>query len=321
MDIFISHSSQDKEFVKEFLTLLRMSLRLSASSIICTTLDETQLDAGSDVNDTLRQKLTNSEVFIVILSPASIQSSYVLFELGARWGSGKKMIPLMMKGLNLGDISSPLLDRHVVKCDRAGIMNVIENTGQILDIEPEPEYTIEKELEKLINYEPRYLSDIAYAVLSYVVDKDLNFALLKDEHYKKIQPPGRRLNPLERPHVVAQESVINELNLPGEELRRHPHFNFDLYKKTSVVPPPYQVQEEGNPHRAAVMHYDFVYVFYIDRVKPNIRVKFSKNKKFDPKWYSLDEVIERERYEEYGPHEDMIPTMKRIKAELMEIKP
>jgi len=157
---------------------------------------------------------------------------------------------------------------------------------------------------------------MAYAVLSYVIDKEFNFALLKDSHYKKIQPPGRRLQLNEHPDEIALLIASEELDLPVEELKRYPKFQSTMYEETRLVPPPYQVQVEKNIHKTALVHYDFVYVFYIDRVRPPISVRSSREHKSEPDWYSIQEVEMRKSDKEWGPHEDMIPTMIKIKAEL-----
>jgi hypothetical protein len=138
-----------------------------------------------------------------------------------------------------------------------------------------------------------------------VADKKLNFALLKDPHYKKIQPPGRRLEANEHPDEIALRIASEELDLPIEELIRFPKFSPTMYDQTRVVAPPYQVQVEKSRHRTALVHYDFVYVFYVDRVKPPISVRGSKEHKSDPQWYSVADVKRLQASKEYSPHDDI----------------
>jgi len=153
---------------------------------------------------------------------------------------------------------------------------------------------------------------LAYAVLSYVLDCNHNFALLKDPHYQKIQPPGRRLKWGEQPHEVALSIASIELGLPIEELKRFPPTKEIRYQNTRLVPPPFQVQLERNPHREAVLHYDFVYVFSIDRDCPDLNVRDSADHKFEPRWYSFKDVEGRQKDTQWAPHEDIVPTMRRI---------
>ncbi len=86
MKIFISHSSQDLEIVKSLVRLIRGSLNLSSEKIRCTSLNGHRLPAGVGTDDRLKQEIFDCEVLIGIITPISLESYYVLFELGARWG-------------------------------------------------------------------------------------------------------------------------------------------------------------------------------------------------------------------------------------------
>lgn len=317
MDIFISHSSKDSEFAHLLVLFLRVALRLSSSQILCTSVEETQLNGGADVDETLRQKILKSKIFIAVLSPISLNSTYVLIELGARWGANKKMFPLLMPSVDIKQVPDPISKFHIIKCNRAGLWNLTKDVSRVLESEPETPDSLQTEIDSLLKYVPSAYAPLAFAVLSYVVDREFNFALLKDSYYKKIQPPGRRLQPNERPDKVALLSANEELDLPIEELKRFPIFTSTKYKKTRLVPPPFQVQVEKNNHRTALVHYDFVYVFCIDTVRPPLSVGVIGGHKSEPDWYSIEEVEQRRDDKEWGPHEDMISTMKKIKGELI----
>jgi hypothetical protein len=312
IDVFISHSSKDAEFADYLVHFLRLGLRLSSTQIRATSVEETQLRAGVKVNETLRDEIIESKVFIAVLSPMSIQSTYVLFELGARWGADKAIFPLLLPNLDLKQITPPLSEFHIVSSDRPGLQNLLREVGAKLQKEPESADSLEDQIRSLLGYKPSSFSPLSFAVLAYVVDKEFNFALLKDSHYKKIQPPGRRLDPNEYPHEIAHLSAAWELDLPLEELQFLPQFRSEMYHDTNTVPPPYQVQLEKNPHRTALRHYDFVYVFQIDRARPPLSIRASKEHKTEPIWYSIKEVEKLQDKREYGPHDDMLPTMRKI---------
>jgi hypothetical protein len=292
---------------------LRAALRLSAAQIRATSVEETQLGAGSDIDESLRAEVRDSQVFIAVLSPNSLASTYVLFELGARWGADRKMLPLLMPNMSPEQLDSPLNRLYAPKADRPGLLSLIEQAAKTLGIDPESAASIEGELAEVLQQRSDYLDPLAYAVLSYVLDKRGRFALLKDPHYEKIQPPGRRLKWGEQPHEVALEMVNAELDLPIEELRRFPSHQETRYGKTRIVPFPFQVQLERNPHRKALLHYDFVYVFLLDRDGPeDLDVRQSPDDKSDPRWFTYEEVEAAQKSGQWPPHEDMLPTMHRI---------
>ncbi|MCK4785686.1 MAG: toll/interleukin-1 receptor domain-containing protein, partial [Desulfobacteraceae bacterium] len=285
---------------------------LSAKQIRCTSVEETQLDAGTEIDRFLRDEILRSSLFVAVLSPNSLCSTYVLFELGARWGAGKKIFPILIPGMNIDQLEGPLKRIHVIECNRASLWKLIGKIGEMLEIEPENPESVQSALEEVLEEKPSDLEPLAYAVLSYVLDQNNNFALLKDSHYEKIQPPGRRLYMGEQPHEVALSIASKELDLSIEELKRFPPFKETRYKTTRVVPPPLQVQLEKNPHRQALAHYDFVYVFTIDRDAPTLDVRTSAEHKLDPEWYSLKEVESRQGDRRWGPHDDMVDTMRHI---------
>jgi len=86
IDVFISHSSQDIEVVKALIGLLRSALNIPNGRIRCTSVPGYALDPGAYVDGTLRREIKESAAFIALITPASLKSIYVLFELGARWG-------------------------------------------------------------------------------------------------------------------------------------------------------------------------------------------------------------------------------------------
>ncbi len=74
MKVFISHSSIDKKFVRT------LKDDLTENSIE-TWFDEDQLDLGDSLSDKLELALEDSSHFLIILSPSSVNSEWVKFEL------------------------------------------------------------------------------------------------------------------------------------------------------------------------------------------------------------------------------------------------
>ena len=65
----------------------------------------------------LQEELLKATVFIGLLTQDSLKSSYVLFELGARWGATTGLKPLVAAGLEVSAVKSPLREHHVQSCD------------------------------------------------------------------------------------------------------------------------------------------------------------------------------------------------------------
>jgi hypothetical protein len=137
--IFISHSSEDSNTAAVLIELLRLALRLPASDIRCTSVAGYGLPVGVSIESVLRGDVGNADVFIGILSQSGLRSLYVLFELGARWGSGKSILPVLLKDISISDLRGPLANIHAVKLsDAATCHQLVTEVGRILRITPEP---------------------------------------------------------------------------------------------------------------------------------------------------------------------------------------
>jgi hypothetical protein len=113
MNIFISHSSKDKATAEAFVTLVRAAINIASKDIRCTSVDGYRLPAGANSDETLRAEVFGCEAFVGLLSPASMKSVYVTFELGARWGSNKYLAPIRIAGFKADELKAPLSAIHV----------------------------------------------------------------------------------------------------------------------------------------------------------------------------------------------------------------
>ena len=151
MKIFVSHSSADKSIAEAFVGLLRAALPLSAKDIRCTSVDGYKLPAGTNSDEQLRQEVFEAQAFLVLLSPVSIQSIYVMFELGARWGAKRYLAPVMVAGLTPSALKAPLSAIHAVAGTSEGdIHQLIETLSERLNIESEKPAAYAKALKEFV---------------------------------------------------------------------------------------------------------------------------------------------------------------------------
>ena len=112
MRVFVSHSNKDKELASRVVELLRRALNLRSDDIRYTSEAGYGLPAGANIEQSLRQDVRDADVLIGLLTPNSLSSIYVIFELGARWGMNKTNIYLYAKGMTPEKLGSPLRDYH-----------------------------------------------------------------------------------------------------------------------------------------------------------------------------------------------------------------
>lgn len=86
--IFVSYSSDDRWFAT--LLLDRLANRPNVS-VFATQ----NLSAAGDYRLTLKEELRAAGAFLVLLSPRSVESNWVLYELGAAWALGKPIVAVL----------------------------------------------------------------------------------------------------------------------------------------------------------------------------------------------------------------------------------
>ena len=152
MRVFISHSSEDSGIASALIDLLRAALNLSASDIRCTSVDGYGLQGGISTDERLRSEVHDAEVFIGLVSQHSMASAYVVFELGARWGSGKRLIPLLKPGTAPSILGGPLHGIHALSCNSTGQLHqLVSEIGQALRIQPDAAAAYQDKIERVIN--------------------------------------------------------------------------------------------------------------------------------------------------------------------------
>lgn len=151
MKVFVSHSHKDVEIAKGLVELLRGALNLTVEDIRCTSVDGYRLQAGISTDEQLRMEIHDSEVLIGLISPASISSYYVLFELGARWGSDKPLIPLLSSEKSIELLKGPLQGITALNAKEEGqLFQLVTDIATILKIRPENPQSYQVQIKRLI---------------------------------------------------------------------------------------------------------------------------------------------------------------------------
>lgn len=151
LDVFISHSSFDTKFIEKLVELLRSSLNMPAKRIRCSSIDGYRLSVGAYTDEQLRKEVHDAKILIGVITPYSIKSAYVLFELGARWGAKKKMFPILACGADPSVIGGPLKAINSLDCDNVSqIHQLIDEISKVLQIPKESAASYQNKVDQLI---------------------------------------------------------------------------------------------------------------------------------------------------------------------------
>lgn len=150
--IFISHSSDDQQLAAAIVDLLRSALNIPAESIRCTSVDGHRLSGGAETDRMLRTEIRECDVFIGLISASSVDSAYVLFELGARWGADRYLLPLVAPGGDKTLLRGPLAGLNALRCDSAAeVHQAVTEIAEVLETTIEKAATYHRHIEQIRN--------------------------------------------------------------------------------------------------------------------------------------------------------------------------
>jgi hypothetical protein len=113
--IFISHREHEQDLAGALTELLISSLEVPDGEIRATSVAGYQLPFGRTVAEQLKADITESDAVFVLITPSSLQSKWVLFELGASWALGNVLVPILAPGLTEKDLPGPLAEYPIIK--------------------------------------------------------------------------------------------------------------------------------------------------------------------------------------------------------------
>lgn len=115
--LFISHSAKDAALAKAFVDCVEQCVVAPDHAIRCTSVPGYKLEAGDVSDERLRDDLEHCSVVVGILTEASLQSGYVMMELGAAWAFRKVTCALLAPGLGYERMPGPTSRLHGIKAD------------------------------------------------------------------------------------------------------------------------------------------------------------------------------------------------------------
>jgi len=151
LKIFVSHRSIDGDLAKGIADLLRRAMLLSVKEIRCTSVDGYRLTGGADTSAQLRSEVLQVPAFLGLITPTSMTSAYVLFELGARWGAGRHLCPLLGRGADDKSLGGPLGGKSALHLtNRAEVIQMVEEVAGVLTKALEPWHSLDADVDGVV---------------------------------------------------------------------------------------------------------------------------------------------------------------------------
>lgn len=160
--VFISHAAVDAKLAEAVADLLRVALKLGSGEIRCTSVDGYRLPGGADTDEQLKREVRDSPALVGILSNRSVQSPYVLIELGGRWLIDKHLLPLLAPGTPDAVIGGPLKGKNALRADNASQLHqMVAELAAVLHTSAEPAQSYHRYVEAIVSLGKREPSAVS----------------------------------------------------------------------------------------------------------------------------------------------------------------
>jgi hypothetical protein len=131
--------------------LLQLALSMKPEKILCTSVDGHRLPAGSNTDEALRRVIRSCKTLIGVVSPASRKSAYVLNELGARWMTGRHLVPVTAGGVAPGELGGPVGGLNALDLSsKPSVYQLVGDLGTELGTETERPEAIDGHIDRVV---------------------------------------------------------------------------------------------------------------------------------------------------------------------------
>lgn len=122
--VFFSHSSIDRDYISELQN--GVNERTSGTVIIFQSSDGESIPFGNNWVHKIEENLLKAKIMFVFVSPESLSSSWIYFESGFAYAKNVRVIPIGIKGVDIGKLRPPLnLLQGFNLVSEAGMNNII----------------------------------------------------------------------------------------------------------------------------------------------------------------------------------------------------
>ena len=103
--IFISHATSDKLVAEALIDLFVVGLGLASEQIFCSSVEEHTIPPGVEFKDFMHDELTTGAAVVGLISPAYLENTWCVCELGATWGLSKEFYPVLIPPVSYGSLA------------------------------------------------------------------------------------------------------------------------------------------------------------------------------------------------------------------------
>lgn len=202
--VFISHSSNDLEFVEALVTLLE-SIGFNNKTLFCSSIPDYWIGLSKNIFESLRQLFKDHELFVIFIqSPRYYESAVSLNEMGAAWVLQTDYCSILTKDMQKEQMCG-VFDDHTIflKVDAPQVearMNELKNTLTTMFYLPAMTDTT---WERKRNTFLKAVNAIEYTEESATVYSPL------DDEYKRLQVEKLKREAIEKKQAKVRGNIID----------------------------------------------------------------------------------------------------------------
>jgi TIR domain len=107
-DIFISHAVADQPLAKLLVDFLKEAIGVPTTAIFCSSAKGHHIPLGEDFNAYIKQEIQTPKLFILLMTPAYMESSFCLMELGAAWAQSARNLAIVVPPTDFNAVTKTL---------------------------------------------------------------------------------------------------------------------------------------------------------------------------------------------------------------------
>ncbi len=123
-DIFISHAVADQALAKLLVGFLKEAIGVPEKAIFCSSVKGHHIPLSVDFNTYIKQKIQRPKLVILLMTPAYMESSFCLMELGAAWAQDAKSLAIVVPPTDFDIVTKTLGLKQAWKItDKSGLID------------------------------------------------------------------------------------------------------------------------------------------------------------------------------------------------------
>ena len=195
--IFISHASQDRKIIENFINyILNLGLEIKTEDIFCSTTAGTKPPIGMKWRDIIKNRLKSAKVVFMFITTNYKNSEICHNEGGAAWILSKKIIPLIAEPIDYSNVGIIYGENQVEKLTESDSLDRIKDElEKILEIQSRTSLDRWNHLkEEFLSFLRKYIEENPFRMREEEYQKaKKELTLLKDENRRLKNKCRRRL--------------------------------------------------------------------------------------------------------------------------------